>query len=123
MKSVSYNYIQRLLLLIVFVAAWTYSWAHQVQITDEQGNKINYTIGADTAVVSSVSFANSKNGESEIVIADEVTYISVVYPVTAIGSQVFYYKTQLGKLTIGSYVKYINPYAFSNCSLTAKDNS
>ena len=45
MKSVSYNYIQRLLLLIVFVAAWTHSWAQQVQITDEQGNKINYTIG------------------------------------------------------------------------------
>ena len=100
MKSVSYNYFQRLLLLIVFVAAWTYSWAQQVQITDEQGNKINYTIGADTAVVSSVSFANNKNGESEIVIADEVTYNSVVYPVTAIGSQVFITRLSLARLPL-----------------------
>lgn len=115
MKSFYHKSIQRLLLVSFLVVGWTCSWAQQVKISDEQGNTLYYTISGDTAIFSKVSYASSAVGAGELVIANEVTYNSVTYPVTAIASQACYYDHQLGKVTIGDNVKYIGNYAFSNC--------
>lgn len=108
--------ILRLLFAIILSLAWTCSWAQQVKITDEHGNKLYYTINGDTAVFSRVSYSSSGTGTNEIVIADEVVYDSVAYPVTAIDKSAFYHDGQLGKVTIGNNVKYINNSAFYYCS-------
>lgn len=115
MKSFYHKSIQRLLLVSFLAVGWTCSWAQQVNISDEQGNTLYYTISGDTAIFSNVSYASSAVGAGELVIANEVTYNSVTYPVTAIASQACYYDHQLGKVTIGDNVKYIGNYAFSNC--------
>ena len=109
--------ILRLLFAAILSLAWTCSWAQQVKITDEHGNKLYYTINGDTAVFSRVSsYSSSGTGTNEIVIADEVVYDSVAYPVTAIDKSAFSYDGQLGKVTIGNNVKYINNSAFYFCS-------
>lgn len=117
MKSKPTPFIQRLLLAMFLVMAWTCSWAQKVTLTDEQGNKLTYTISEADGVASltSVSYGISSAGACQITIADEVTYNSVSYPVTSIADQACYYDTYLGKVTIGKNVRDIGNSAFYNC--------
>lgn len=118
MKSKPTPFIQRLLLAMFLVMAWTCSWAQKVTLTDEQGNKLTYTISEADGVASltSVSYGISSAGACQITIADEVTYNSVSYPVTSIADQACYYDTYLGKVTIGKNVRDIGNTAFYCCS-------
>lgn len=118
MKSKPTPFIQRLLLAMFLVMAWTCSWAQEVTLTDEQGNKLTYTISeADgVASLSSVSYGIKSAGACQITIADEVTYNSVSYPVTSIAVNVCYNDTYLGKVTIGKNVRDIGNSAFYKCS-------
>ena len=78
MKSFYHKSIQRLLMVSFLAVGWTCSWAQQVKISDEQGNTLYYTISGDTAIFSNVSYASSAVGAGEVVIANEVTYNSVL---------------------------------------------
>lgn len=116
MKQDYSHYVQRLMSFLCLMVAWTCLRAQTtVTYTDDQGNKVTYTISGDSAIVSSVSYRVTTNGAAEIVIRDDVDYNSVVYPVTAIKPSVFSGNNYLGKVTIGANVRYIERNAFYSC--------
>ena len=116
MKQDYSHYVQRLMSFLCLMVAWTCLRAQTtVTYTDDQGNKVTYTISGDSAMVSNVSYGVITNGVAEVVIRDDVDYNSVVYPVTAIKSRTFYGDNYLGKVTIGDNVRYIEDGAFYYC--------
>src|SRR6187402_2934877 len=96
---------QKLLSIICFLSA-TIAVAQTTTV-----NGIEYKINGTNAELS-----NGASISGALVIPSTITYNTIVYPVTSIGSSAFYSDNNLTSITIPNSVTSIGDYAFSNCT-------
>ena len=102
------NFFKRALLALLILCSSS-TWAHDFVV-----DGIYYNI--TDATNKTVKVTNGENKYTgNVIVPSTVTYNSVAYSVTGIGSYAFNYCTSLTSVTIGNGVKYIGDSAFASC--------
>ena len=106
-----------LLLTVLMSIVGAKTFAHDIEVKNADGITIYYNYineGAELEVTSPSSYWNEYR--DNVVIPEEVTYMSITRKVTSIGDQAFYGCSYLTSVIIPNSVTSIGNHAFNGCS-------
>jgi len=108
--------MKKLLALLIAVLLNLPVYAHDIEVTNEDGVTIYYNyINDEQELLVTYKTDGDNSYSGSVVIPDEVSYMNKTRKVTKIGERAFYNCTDLTSVTIPNSVTWIDNKAFDNC--------